>query len=132
MLDQNISNHNINYHEIAQAVQQKREESPEFKNLSDREIISHVLQVHTGVQPQNNPVISAQTDNGQPSNVPGYASSADPQTKEKLEELINMTLENGISAGVNKVRGQDPYLIDLYHDALADKLYDEMKKRNLI
>lgn len=129
------SNHNINYQEIAQAIQQKREQSPEFKNLSDKEIIGKVLNEHieraVPAKAPNAPMPATQSQSDD-SNLPNYAASADFVTKKRVEELINLTLEKGIVDGVKHVKNQDPYIIDLYHDAMVEKLHDEMKKRNLI
>ena len=50
----------------------------------------------------------------------------------KVERLIKLTLEKGLASGVNFAQKEDPYILDLYHDSLADKMLEEMKSRKLI
>ncbi|KKS82253.1 MAG: hypothetical protein UV58_C0011G0007 [Candidatus Wolfebacteria bacterium GW2011_GWC1_43_10] len=127
------SPHNINYEQIAQEYKE-RKSSPEFEQLSSKEIISRIIKEKAG-QPQQQ-LSSAALRTGQTDksagNLAAYAASADVNSKTKVERLIKLTLEKGLASGVNFAQKEDPYILDLYHDSLADKMLEEMKSRKLI
>ncbi len=49
---------------------------------------------------------------------------------EILQDLVNIAFHTGIVHAVNKAKSlNDPYILDAFHDLLADRLYDELIKR---
>lgn len=51
--------------------------------------------------------------------------------QEKLQRLVDLAFEHGILAAVTEARKlNDPYVMDAFHDALVDKLYDELVRRH--
>ncbi len=72
--------------------------------------------------------------NGTPTPSPNYlkGSSGDEGVREKVEELVEMTLRDGLEKGLREAKKQTPFIEDAYHDALVDKLLPELKKRGLI
>ncbi|MFA6135762.1 MAG: hypothetical protein WC705_00105 [Candidatus Paceibacterota bacterium] len=133
------TNHNINYEEIAQAVQDRIDRNTEVKGLSHKEIISDIIKermssLPPAQQPQTTQVTHEpkRDDSKDSSFMPDYASASDEKTKSRVYYLIEKTLEKGLTEGLKEAREQDPFILDLYHDSLVDKLSDEMKKRGLI
>ena len=124
--------HNINYHELAQEVKERKEQAPE---ASHKEIVSTIL-MERGIQakPQApSPIIPFQSNQKEDDSVlPAYAKKEDPSIKNKVEHLITLTLQKGLEEGIGFAKKEDPFVIDTYHDALTDILVEEMKKRKLI
>ena len=61
-----------------------------------------------------------------------YLDYLDPQTAETVNHLIAEIHQKGISAVIDEAGGQEPFVIDAFHDALVDKLYDELKTRGVV
>jgi hypothetical protein len=61
-----------------------------------------------------------------------YLDYLDPQTTEMINAKVAEIPTKGIVAVINEVAGQEPFVIDAFHDALVDKLYDELKARGLV
>ncbi len=131
-MDSNIV-HNINYHELAQEVNVKKEASPE---LSHKEIVSNVLE-KSGMPPMSQPItpapsVTQSSNKNDDSILPDYAKKSDPGIQNKIQHLVSLTLEKGLKEGINFAKKEDPFVMDAYHDSLSDVLVDEMKKRKLI
>ncbi len=127
----------INYEQLAQAVKERRESSPEFQNASHQEVLSNVLHEHRNAAPEQDDggssFAKATADKqGQNDGLASYATDAPQDAKQKTENLIQFTFEHGLSAGLSKALHEDPFILDLYHDTLTEKLYNEMKNRNLL
>jgi len=63
--------------------------------------------------------------------LPSYIQSESPEIRMEVERLIDTAWHKGIRAAV-KAAKNNPLLLDAFHDALTDKLYDEFQKRGLI
>ncbi|MFA6254238.1 MAG: hypothetical protein WC640_03260 [Candidatus Paceibacterota bacterium] len=61
-----------------------------------------------------------------------YLDYLDPQTTEIINNLIGEIQSKGITPVIDEVAGQEPFVVDAFHDALVDKLYDELKARGLV
>lgn len=125
--------HNINYPELAQEVKTRKEASPD---ISHKEIISGIL-AEKGANAPKESVPQPLTEGAVPSKpatstLPKYADAQDPAIKNTVEHLVMLTLHKGLDEGINFARKEDPFILDLYHDALADTLHEELKKRKLI
>ncbi len=64
--------------------------------------------------------------------LPGYASDAPDGTKLKAEVLLKLAWDKGITAAVREARKADPLTMDIFHDAITEKLYEEFKKRGIL
>ncbi|MBI1755139.1 hypothetical protein HYR65_02545 [Candidatus Azambacteria bacterium] len=59
------------------------------------------------------------------------SEDAKKEIQEKLLHLVDIAFERGLLEAVNAARKEnDPYLLDAFHDALVDKLYDELIRRH--
>ncbi len=94
-----------------------------------KEGIRAVIQEKTGIPAAGSQ--SSQSASGSP-NLPGYLAKEAPEVKLKVEKLLDMALHKGLKAAANEAKGTNPIVIDAFHDALADKLYAELKARGLI
>jgi len=61
-----------------------------------------------------------------------YLDNIDDATVAKVNGYIAKVFQNGIKATLREVIEQDPFVLDVFHDALTDKLYGEMKARGLV
>lgn len=61
-----------------------------------------------------------------------YLDTVDDATVTKVNEYIALVFQNGIKNTLKKVIEEDPFLLDVFHDALTDKLYGELKARGLV
>ncbi|MCX7615966.1 MAG: hypothetical protein N2Z68_01025 [Patescibacteria group bacterium] len=135
MPDNNL--HNINYEQIAQEYKENLQRLDAVEKPSEREIIESIVKKKVEeaatLSKATQPSPSLTPQNVSSEVFPSYALSAEEDVKEKVKKLIEITLEKGISAGVRlALKENDPYLLDLYHDALVEKVLDELKRRELI
>ena len=63
---------------------------------------------------------------------PTYLDSLDDETVAKINNLIQAVFEQGITKTIKTLVEEDPFILDAFHDALTDKLYEELKTRKII
>lgn len=112
-------------------------ENPEVKNLPEREIVKHSIraladEVLAG-DDKNTPTEVVNMSDGS-SVLPSYLNnvSAPQDAKTVVEELVNATFSGGLESAIRLSRKQSPFIEDAFHDALADKLLPELKKRGIL
>ena len=64
--------------------------------------------------------------------LPKYLKDSPADVKLFVEKAIDLVWHKGISAGVKEAAKHGPLVLDAFHDALTDKLYEELKKRKHI
>ena len=134
-MNQDTNINTINYKELAQAVQEKREQAPEQRApSSDKEVIVTILKEKTqAIQPAAVATASDQaTQKTDASYLPQYGDTMRAEDKAIAQQLVELTFQKGISHGINVAAKHGPFVIDLYHDMLAETLAEELKKRNLL
>lgn len=114
---------------VSSEVSEKRN-SPEHKDLSERELIKKSLepmikQVSTGAPTDNRPI----QDDGQ---ISVDLNNLPVEAKIQVEKLISSVFNDGLVRGVKEAKKSDAFILDAFHDALTDKFYEELKKRKLI
>lgn len=100
----------------------------EYKKITERELIKQTIQpmIKSGqpaqsVPPKNQSLI-----------LPDYAANSSNEIKLQIEELVDSLLRQGIEKVVKRAQRASPFVLDAFHDALTDKLHEELKKRKLI
>ena len=68
----------------------------------------------------------------QTSPIPKYAESLPAEARLRAEELIDLAWHKGVIKAIKEVRKTDPLTMDIFHDAVTEKLYQEFKKRGLL
>jgi hypothetical protein len=61
-----------------------------------------------------------------------YLDSLDANAVETVNMLINKAFSGGLTKAISKAQEETPYILDAFHDALTDKLYEELKSRKLV
>lgn len=98
--------------------------------------------VKTVIQEQTAPPITATGTAAQPAQpaappassvtLPSYLDKETDLLKLKVEKLLDLALHKGVNRAAEEARDNGPLVVDAFHDALTDKLYDELKQRGLI
>lgn len=64
--------------------------------------------------------------------LPSYVKNMPPGVKIKVEKLIDVVFHQGIEKAAEMAKQENAFVLDAFHDALADKLYEELEKRKII
>ncbi|MEK7162911.1 MAG: hypothetical protein AAB696_01340 [Patescibacteria group bacterium] len=133
-MDQNFE-HNIleaDIERLSKEIAEKRN-LLEHKNLSDRELVKKSLEPMIRQAPINQQsAISNQQSTAGSQVLPNYLKDLPAETKLQVEQLIDLTFHQGIGKVIKRALRASPFILDAFHDALTDKLHDELKKRKLI
>ncbi len=118
-------------HAISAEIARNREK-PENKLLSGHELVRNSVKSYTApvAPPAGGPAPASQTNND--SVLPAYAQSASAETKQEVEHLLSLAFREGVLSAATQAAKSSPYVLDIFHDALAGKLYPELKKRGLV
>ena len=127
-------NHNILEQDIERLSRQIKENknNPEFKEISERELVKRSLGPIVRKQILGQPIDFSPAKPFQTTILPDYLIDAPDEIKIKVEKLIDMTFHQGIEKTVEEAQKFGPFILDAYHDALTDKLHAELKERKLI
>lgn len=64
--------------------------------------------------------------------LPSYLQNEPAQLKLKVEKLLDLAWHQGIRKAAIEARDSGPIILDAFHDALTDKIYNELKKKGLL
>lgn len=104
----------------------------EHKSLSDRELVKQTLYSvvkQAIIEPQT---AASQSSSAQSNVLPNYLQNSSTDVKMEVEKLIDLTLHQGVEKAIKAAVKSDSFILDAFHDALTDKMYEELKKRKLI
>lgn len=127
--------------QLSKAIEEKRAVlEKENKIVEEKELVRTAvqetvagLQLHTVPLPAHRPPPSAQPPAPQPKpTARHYLDNLDEESVNKVQLLVNETFHKGIKKTVEEVQHEEAFIIDAYHDALVDKLYEELKARGIV
>lgn len=104
----------------------------EHKDLSDRELVKQILHPiikQAVVQPQD---AASQPSPAQSNVLPDYLQDSSSDIKLQVEELVDLTLHQGIEKAVKAAGKSNAFILDAFHDALTDKLHDILKQKGIL
>lgn len=113
--------------EIVEEVE-RRQQKKEFGDALDgvqhqRQIIHEMVGKKLGKSQMNqgtSPTTVAPTNHGDKS----YDT---PELKPQIDSLINLVFERDLDAAIDQAKAQDsPAILDAFHDALVDKIHDQL------
>lgn len=106
----------------------------EHKNLSERELLKKTLEPMIGQQLQtaNQQTSYIYQTNDDTQILPNYLKNSPIEIKLQVEKLIDLVFHQGLEKTIREAACIGPFILDAFHDALTDKLYEELKKRKLI
>lgn len=117
-----------------------KELSLDLKNKSiaeKRETIKNSLakkiELSSAPTTQSSSALPQQTATAHSSSIlPPYAANLPEELQLKVEKLVDMAWHKGIDAAIAEARKSGPMVVDMLHDSLTGKIYDEMEKRGLL
>ena len=62
-------------------------------------------------------------------NLPDYLKDAPDDIKLQVEKLIDLAMHYGVEKAAKAASRLNAFVVDAFHDAIADRLYDELKNR---
>lgn len=102
----------------------------EKNRLSETEIIKKSLSALTPITPPPPSQTPAQSSS---SPLPYYVQSVSPEIQLEIEYLLDMAFHEGIIKALKKAQeSKNPLILDAFHDALAGRLYPELKNRGIL
>lgn len=115
---------------LATEVQSQRER-PEMQNAAEQELIKEAIRAF----PEVKNVVQAPTPAPPAANtspLPGYAQGAPAEVKLEIEYLLDIALRKGIGSALTESQKSPAFVQDAFHDALAGRLYPELRKRGIV
>ncbi len=64
--------------------------------------------------------------------LPSYMKDASYDVKDRVERLVEDAFKHGVEHAAIEAQKSGPFVVDALHDALSDRFYEELKKRNLV
>lgn len=128
-------NHNFleqDIERLSKEVAEKRN-LPEYKELSEKELIKQTLQplIKQPITQLTQPKVQS-IEPTEEAFLPNYLKDSPAEVKLRVEKLVDSVFHQGIEKTVKEAKGGDAFVLDAFHDALTDKLYEELKQRKLI
>lgn len=109
---------------------------PVKENISHREVLKESLKTYAEeIVPAASPVSVSCGKNSSSENIfPDYASggAVPASVKIEVERLIDVVFEHSLDAGIRESKKHSPFVQDVFHDTLTDKLLPELEKRGII
>lgn len=83
---------------------------------------------------QTSGVVSAQPNRSATDDVmlPSYMKDAPLDVKDRVERLVEDAFKHGVEHAAIEAQKSGPFVVDALHDALSDRFYEELKKRNFV
>jgi len=61
-----------------------------------------------------------------------YLDNLDEQSAARVNELLALVFKQGLGKTLASLDEDDPFIVDAFHDALTDKVYEQLKEQNFI
>jgi len=135
-LSQNIIEEEIA--DLTKRIEEKRKVLESEKGvLQEREIIKEAIankisEKVPGYTPSPAPTTSA---NDIPAIAVGgisYLDRVDEETKTEVNRLLGMVFSQGINTATQEAIKSGPFVLDVFHDALTDKMYEQLKSQGIV
>ena len=131
-MDQNFEQQNqieADIHRVGQEVKEQTGGSatPEVTERAlVRQSLHPVVKAPTVAVPQaGQPVVNDME-------LPVYLHDASAAIKDRVERLVEDAFKHGVEHAAAEAQKSGPFIVDALHDALSDKFYEELKKRNIV
>ncbi len=112
--------------EVSQLIEQRRNILEQENQIFDQKnVISDILTS----QLKDDPVVLKNDDNNEDS----YINNLDPEKIQSVQSKVNVVFNKGLKKGIEEAKNDLSALeLDVFHDMLVGRLYDELKNRGLI
>jgi len=99
-----------------------------------REVVKEHLapRIYRGLPPKA--AAAKPTPRAKPSSptLPDYIEKYSDEIRLEAEKLIDLAWRKGIDAAVGAAEREGAFMLDVFHDALTDKLYEKFQEKGLI
>jgi hypothetical protein len=119
---------------LAEEIKSQREK-PDMKSATEKELVKEAIRTFPQLEkkPPAAPVPPPPAAGTNPqSPLPGYAQNAPAEVKLEIEYLLNVALQEGLGKALSEAQKSPYFVQDALHDALAGRLYPELKKRGVV
>jgi hypothetical protein len=119
---------------LAEEIKSQREK-PDMKSATEKELVKEAIRAFPQLEkkPPAAPVPPPPAAGTNPqSPLPGYAQNAPAEVKLEIEYLLNVALQEGLGKALSEAQKSPYFVQDALHDALAGRLYPELKKRGVV
>lgn len=106
----------------------------EHQDLSERDIIKKILHPIVKQVPVRNQQsdVSSKISDVDNKNLPDYLKDSPADIKLQVEKLIDLAMYYGVEKAAKTAGKFNAFIVDAFHDAITDKLYDELKNRGIL
>lgn len=106
----------------------------EHRDLSERDIIKKILYPIIKQMPATSQQsdVSIQMSDISSQNLPDYLKDSPDDIKLQVEKLIDLAINYGVEKAARTAGQLNAFIVDAFHDAITDKLYDELKNRKIL
>ncbi len=127
-------NHNILEKDIERLSREVKEKRNllEYKGLPERELIKQTLQPLIRPSAPAAPLVAKPAPSTEETILPDYLRDSPAEIKLQVEKLVDAVFHQGLEKTVKEANRAGAFILDAFHDALTDKLYEELKQRKLI
>lgn len=131
----------FNYNTLEKDIERLSKEVIEKKNLEEnkenpeRDIIKQAITplIFQVKNQQVKKINDSHAENsGEETFLPDYLKESPMEIKLQVEKLVESVFDNGLEKTIKKATALNAFVLDAFHDALTDKLYEELKMRKLI
>ena len=64
--------------------------------------------------------------------LPSYLDDAATDIKLKVEQMVDLAYHKGIMEAIKEAKKGGPLILDAFHDALTDRVYEDLKRRGIL
>jgi hypothetical protein len=99
-----------------------------------REVVKEHLapRIYRGLPPKATAIKPAPRAKPSSPTLPDYIEKYSDEIRLEAEKLIDLAWHKGIDAAVYAAEKEGAFMLDAFHDALTDKLYEKFKEKGLI
>ncbi len=122
---------------LAAEIKNQRER-PELKNAEEQDLVKEAIRAFPASgerTPPPAPPAPSRAPAGDAtaaSPLPAYAQNAPAEVKLEIEYLLDLALRQGLTKALDEARKSPYFVQDAFHDALAGRLYPELRKRGIV
>lgn len=139
--DQQFTPENISHdiERLTQELEEKRQQLAEASEThADKELLRQVIgeriqaappASQTSVPPSAAAIGALGDDSA---DFPNYLAGASDDIKAHVHHLIQIAMTSGIEKAASSAKKESSYVLDAFHDALVDKLYNDLKGRGVL
>lgn len=114
---------------LAQEIGRYRE-LPETSSLGEKDLLKRAIRAFPAAPTGDEKTPSERPSSKSP--LPQYAQDSSPEVKLEIEYLLDLAFHLGLARAVRESKKSPDFVQDAFHDALAGRLYPELKRMGIL